>query len=90
MPSEKSTRSAQRKGLRNRSLRTTAKTMVGKARRLIQGSDLGSADEALRDAHVVLDKTAQKGAIHRNNAARRKARLAKGLNKARQTTSGNS
>ena len=38
----------------------------------------GSADDAakaLRDAVKVIDKTAQKGVIHKNQAARRKSRL---------------
>jgi small subunit ribosomal protein S20 len=52
-------------------------------RRLIAGGDLQAAEEALKSAVVALDKAAQKGAIHRRNAARRKSRLMKGLNTAK-------
>jgi small subunit ribosomal protein S20 len=37
----------------------------------------------VQQAVKALDKAAQKGIIHRNNAARRKSRLMKALNKAR-------
>lgn len=39
------------------------------------GSGESSVD-ALRDANSILDKAAVKGIIHKNNAARRKSRLA--------------
>ena len=39
------------------------------------------AGEATRAAVVALDKAAQKGIIHKNNAARRKARLMQQFNK---------
>jgi len=38
------------------------------------------AREAVRQAASVLDKAAEKGIIHKNNAARRKARLMRQLN----------
>jgi small subunit ribosomal protein S20 len=41
---------------------------------------LEEAREAARVAVVALDKAAQKGIIHKNNAARRKARLMQRLN----------
>ena len=37
---------------------------------------------AVNDAVVALDKAAQKGAIHPNNAARRKSRIMRQLSKA--------
>jgi small subunit ribosomal protein S20 len=52
------------------------------ARRLIVSNDLEAADKAVKDAVVALDKAAQKGALHRKNAARRKSRLAKTLHQA--------
>jgi small subunit ribosomal protein S20 len=39
-----------------------------------------AAAEASTAAIVALDKAAQRGAIHSNNAARRKSRLLKSLN----------
>ena len=51
---------------------------------LIASDDLESAEKAVEDAVVALDKAAQKGAIHRNNAARRKSRIMRTLNGARK------
>ena len=90
MPSERSARSKERRRARNRPLRTAAKTAVTKARRTIREGEPSAGEEAARAAYAILDKTAQKGAIHRNNAARRKARLAKLLNRSQQTATGNS
>ena len=59
---------------RNRGYRSAARTAVKKARVLIEDGDPG-AHEAVRAAAVALDKAAQRGAIHANNAARRKSRL---------------
>ena len=41
--------------------------------------DVEAAERAVKDAVVALDKAAQKGAIHKGNASRRKARLMKQL-----------
>ncbi|MDP7578211.1 MAG: 30S ribosomal protein S20 [SAR202 cluster bacterium] len=77
MPSAKSARVAERRRSRNVPLRSRAKTQITKARRLIAANDLEAAAEATRDAVVALDKAAQKGAVHRGNASRRKSRLLK-------------
>ncbi len=60
-------------------LRTRAKSSVATARRLIEDSETEAAEEAVTRAVVALDKAAQKGAIHQNNASRRKSRLMKQL-----------
>jgi small subunit ribosomal protein S20 len=49
---------------------------------LIENNDLEAAAEAVKSAVVALDKAAQKGAIHANNASRRKSRIMKQLHKA--------
>jgi small subunit ribosomal protein S20 len=46
---------------------------------LIEDSETEAAEEAVTRAVVALDKAAQKGAIHQNNASRRKSRLMKQL-----------
>jgi small subunit ribosomal protein S20 len=65
--------------LRSRVFRGRARTFVQKAR---QAVDAGTPEEA-RAATLVaiqaLDKAAEKGVIHKNNAARRKSRLMKHL-----------
>jgi small subunit ribosomal protein S20 len=58
-------------------LRTRAKSSVATARQLIEDSEAEAAEEAVNNAVVALDKAAQKGAIHQNNASRRKSRLMK-------------
>ena len=79
---QKAARVAQRKAERNKPVRSSVKTYVAKARRLILADDLDAAQEAVRQAARELDKAAKKGVIHPNNAARRKSRLMKRLNAA--------
>jgi small subunit ribosomal protein S20 len=55
---------------------------VKKARSLIEAGRLEEAREAVRVAVGALDKAAEKGIIHKNNAARRKSRLAQALGRA--------
>jgi small subunit ribosomal protein S20 len=68
----------------NAPLRTRARTSVKKARKLLAGNDGEAAEQAVRDAVVALDKAAQKGALHRNNASRRKSRIVKHLLRSRR------
>lgn len=71
----KRNRQNDRRRLRNRVFRGTARSFVAKARLALKGSDDVTAAEAVKTAIRVLDKAAQKGVIHKNNAARRKSRL---------------
>lgn len=73
-------RSAERRRLRNRAYRGGARTAVKKARQLMDRGRIEEAREAVRQAASALDKAAEKGIIHKNNAARRKARLMRQLN----------
>ena len=73
-------RSAGRRRRHNQIYRGRARTAVKKARRLIDESRLEEAREAVRVAVSALDKAAQKGVVHKNNAARRKSRLIQRLN----------
>ncbi len=67
--------------LRNISAKSSMKTYIKKARTAI---DAGEADSqtSLRLAIKTIDKTAERGIIHKNQAARRKSRLMKLANKA--------
>ena len=82
MPSEKSARVAERRRRMNAPLRSKARTFVTKTRSLIAANDADGAEAAAREAVVALDKAAQKRAIHRNNAARRKSRIMSQLRRA--------
>jgi small subunit ribosomal protein S20 len=73
-------RSAERRRLRNRAYLGRARTTVRKARVLIDAGRLEEAREAVHVAVSALDKAAEKGIIHKNNAARRKSRLMQQLN----------
>jgi len=69
---------------RNRTVRSTTRTYVKKARVAIEDGETQESLVAVRDAISALDRAVSKGIIHRNNAARRKSRLALLLNKASQ------
>jgi len=78
----KAMRSSERKRIRNRVYRSRARTYVKRARALIEAGRLEEAQEVVRLAVSALDHAAQKGVIHKNNAARRKSRLMRMLNRA--------
>ncbi len=75
-------RSSERKRLRNKPIRTALKTYVKTAQSSISANDTEISADAVVRAISALDKAANKGIIHRNQAARRKARLMKRFNKA--------
>ncbi len=64
-------------------VRTTTRTHIKKARALLAAGKVGEAEQAMQTALKSLDKAAEKGVIHKNNAARRKSRLMRALNNAK-------
>ena len=74
----KRNRQNERKRVANRVFRGRARTMVAKARVAI-AAEQETSTEAVRLAISALDKAAEKGILHKNNAARRKSRLMKRL-----------
>ena len=79
---QKQVRVAEKRRLRNKPIHSLTKTNIIKAERFIFSGTLDKAQEAVKTAVISLDKAAEKGIIHPNNAARRKSRLMKKLNKA--------
>ncbi len=79
---QKRVRVTERKKLRNKPIRSLCKSNITKAERLIFLGELEAAREAVVVAISSLDKAAEKGVIHPNNAARRKSRLMKKLSEA--------
>jgi small subunit ribosomal protein S20 len=71
----KRVRQEQRRHTVNRRTRSEAKTLVQRASSIALGRAEGDGPEAVAAAISALDKAAEKGIIHRNNAARRKSRL---------------
>jgi small subunit ribosomal protein S20 len=59
--------------------------VVNKARRSAEVEDLGVAEAVVRQAMSILDKAVKKGVLHKNNASRRKSRLAARLNRLRES-----
>ena len=80
MPSAKSTRVSENRRKRKAPILTQTRNYVKKARTLIKDGNIDDAKKAVVDAEKILDKAAQKGVVHKGNAARRKSRLAKQLN----------
>jgi small subunit ribosomal protein S20 len=74
-------RNSARKAKFNRLHRTRARTAIRDTRSAITAKDVPTAQAEIVQAIRYLDKAAGKGVIHRNNAARRKSRLVKALNK---------
>lgn len=65
--------------LRNRYFKGRARSYVSNARSTLQTQNLEESRQAVLEAVSALDKAAEKGVLHKNNAARRKSRLMKRL-----------
>ena len=76
----KRVRQAERRRAINQPRESAAKTYVANALKAASGTDEAVTAAALADAMSALDRAAKVGAIHPNNAARRKSRLALRLN----------
>lgn len=81
MPAKKATRQSVKRYRRNQSIRRATRTAVTVARRAVSSGDSAAAEPAVRQAVSVLDKAVKKGILHKNNASRRKSRLAAHLNR---------
>lgn len=68
--------------LRNKSNKSRMKTAIKKFEATLASGDIENARKAYVQAVSIIDKTASKGIIHKNNAARHKAALAFKLNAA--------
>ena len=71
----KAHRQSLKRRLRNRAVRSATKTAIKQAVTGIASGDVDTAREVVRTAISALDRAAEKGALHPNNAARRKSRL---------------
>jgi small subunit ribosomal protein S20 len=79
---QREVRTASRRQQRNKAIRSQVKTGITRAEKLIFSGEIDEARAAVTEAVSYLDKAAGKKIIHDNNAARRKSRLLKKLNKA--------
>ena len=74
----KRNRQNEKKRIKNRTFRGAARTAVTAARAAF-AENAPETKEAVLKAISTLDKAAEKGVIHKNNASRRKGRLMKRL-----------
>jgi len=78
---KKQARASVRRTQRNRAVRSEVKTKIVKARRSLTEAPVAESERyaVALEAVRALDRAASKGVLHRNNAARRKARLTRQL-----------
>ncbi len=72
---------SEKKNLRNRIVKSELRTAVKKFDAAV-AADVKTAGAQLSASSAAIDKAAAKGVIHKNAANRKKARLAKQLNRA--------
>ena len=75
----KRNRQNEKQRLRNRVARGAARTAIKQAQAAFEEGNVDNSKAAVVAAISALDKAAEKGVIHKNNAARRKSRLMKAL-----------
>lgn len=79
VPAAKTARAQERRSVMTQRARSTVRTAVKTANRLLKGGD-AKAPQAVLAAIADLDRAAVKGVLHRNNAARHKSALMRALN----------
>lgn len=76
----KRNRTNEKARMRNRSVRSEVRTAIRAVRQNIAAQNKDEAQAALQHASRKLDKAVTKGALHKNNAANHKSKLAKAVN----------
>jgi small subunit ribosomal protein S20 len=70
----------EKRRLRNKSAKSAMKTFIKKARAAAASGDVEAIQRLVAQACSAIDKTAERGIIHKNQAARRKSRLMRYVN----------
>ena len=70
----------EKRRMRNRAQRSRMKTAIKKVEEAIAGSSSEEALARLKEAISIIDRTASKGVIHKNKAARLVSRLTRKVN----------
>lgn len=73
-------RQAEKRRMRNRHYRTMMRTRIKKFRAAIEAGDAAAAEAELDQTVSIIQRVAQKGIIHKRQAARRVRRLYQALN----------
>ena len=71
----KRARQAEKHRQQNTGYRSMFRTFIKRVLAAVQAGDKANAEAAYKDAVSMIDKTADKGLIHKNKAARHKSRL---------------
>ena len=77
--SRKSARTSEIRRKRNASLSSTMRSAIKTVKKAVTAGDKAAAAAALTASMSKIDRTASKGVIHRNAAARHKSRLAQAV-----------
>ena len=83
LSAKKRVRQNAKRRARNRARKDLIKTELKAMNAALAGGDMAQADVQFRKVVQRLDKTAAKGTIHKNTAARKRSRLAKRINRIR-------
>jgi small subunit ribosomal protein S20 len=73
-------RQSEKRRQRNQAIKTRLRHLVREVRTAVTGRDSAAAKEHLARAERALQKAVTKGLLHKNNAARKAARLALAVN----------
>jgi len=72
---KKRARQAEAHRARNTAQRSALRTAIKKVQKALEAKDKTAAQSAFREACATIDRSAGKGLIHKNNAARHKSHL---------------
>ena len=80
LSAKKRVRQNERRRARNRQRKTLVRDQIKVFSTALTAGDVKKSEEALRQAVVLLDRTAARNTIHKNTAARKRSRLTLRLN----------
>ncbi len=76
----KRARQAEKRNLKNRSIKTSIKNIVKKVEAAISAKNIEESVNELKNAIKAISKAASKGVLHKNTASRKISRLSKKVN----------
>ncbi len=82
----KRARQAEKRNIKNRSIKTTIKSIVKKVEAAISAKNIEESAKELKNAIKAISKAASKGVLHKNTASRKISRLSKKVNAILQKT----
>jgi small subunit ribosomal protein S20 len=75
LSAEKSDRQGEKRRLRNKMIKSRARTLAKDFAELVEGKKKEDAQKMLAELSSFLDKAVSKGVYHKNTAARKKSRM---------------